>query len=211
MRPELEGIASEILEETGCVEPPVDAFELAECCGLEVRYGSPGRVCGQEIVIAKRARNVRQHGTIAHELAHWALGRGGEPDSEDSARYLAGALMLPREGYERDLTATKWDLRKLQAKHLNVSAEMAARRLVQLRDAVAAIWDQGKLKARVASSWLPEGYSRVSLFERELAATCLETGEVQRPDDLIWAFPVFSGVWRRVVVVAEAEQLSLRF
>ncbi|MFW6087506.1 MAG: ImmA/IrrE family metallo-endopeptidase [Myxococcota bacterium] len=210
----LEGIAAEILEETGCDEPPVDAFELAELCGCEVRPGRRGGGGGRRgdvILVDVTARTVRQHGVVAHELGHWALERAGEDDSEDGARYLGGAFMLPRRPFERDLDATSWDLQALRARHLNASAEMIARRIVALRDGVASIWDQGKLRRRVSSPWLPEPFRRPTRLERELVAEVLEGGETVRADSMIWAVPVFDRGWRRVIVVAEAEQLSLRF
>jgi hypothetical protein len=209
-----EGIAAEILGETGCDDPPVDAFELAAACGLEVRPGPRGGRGGRRgdtILVDLTARLVRQHGIVAHELGHWALERAGEDDSENGARYLAGAFMLPRRPFERDLVETSWNLEALRARHLNASAEMIARRIVALRDAVASIWDQGKLRARVSSPWLPDPFKRASRLERELVAEVLEGGEAVQADSMIWAVPVFTQGWRRVVVVAEAEQLSLRF
>lgn len=209
---DLEGIAADLLGETGCDDPPVCALELAQCCGLAVIHGTGAgaALVGDIILVPSKTRAVRRQGLIAHELGHWALARAGEPDSEEGARFLAGALMLPRRPFERDLAATSWDLRLLRARHLNASAEMIARRIVTLRDACCTIVDNGRVKARVVSPWLPERFRRLSTFERGLAALALETGETQRPDQLVWAVPVFDGQWRRVVVIAEAEQLSLR-
>lgn len=208
-----EGIAADILSETGCDAPPVDAFELADCLGVEVRASGTGRAYrrGSAVYVPVRARRERQHGTLAHELGHVCLEQAGEPDSEDGARYLSGALMLPRRAFERDLAETSWDLRSLRARHTNASAEMIARRIVNLNDAVATIFDQGKVRTRIVSPWLPERYARITRFERELADQVLSTGEAVRGDELVWAFPIFSGFWRRVVLVAEAEQLALRF
>jgi len=207
-----EGVAAALLEETGADEPPQDAFELAECCGLLTRPWSraDGRLVGDTIWYPGRARHVRQHGSIAHEVAHWALAWADEADSEQGARYVAGALMLPRRGFDRDLRDTAWDLQRLRAKHLNVSAEMIARRLVELRDAVATVFDAGRVKRRIASPWLGDQFARVSTWERELADLALERGELVQGDELVWALPLLDGPWRRVVLVAEAQQLSLR-
>lgn len=204
-----EGVAADVLESTGCDDPPVDAFELADCCGLEVRHGLTHRD-GNVIYIDSRTRDVRQHGLVAHELAHWALCRAKEQNTEPAANFVSGALMLPRCAFEKDLRSSDWDLRQLRARHIYASAEMIARRIVGLRDAVATIVDAGRIKARAASPWLPDRFRRMSRFERDLVDEALRTGEVQRADDLIWAFPVFDGAHRRVVVIAEAAQLSLK-
>jgi hypothetical protein len=203
-----EGVAADVLAETGCEEPPVDGFELADLCGFEVRHGRTRRD-GNVIYIDTGARRTRQHGSIAHELGHAMLVRGGEDNTEDGARYLAGALLVPRRHFDRQLRTT-WDLSRLQAVHVNASAELLARRIVSLRDATAAIFDHGKLKTRIVSPWLPERFQRLTAWERELAARTLETGETTTGDERCFAMPVFDGAWRRVIVVCEAEQLALR-
>jgi hypothetical protein len=207
----LEGVAEDVLGETG-VSAPVDAFELADLCGLEVAYGATrgAHLDGQRIVLAPGARRVREHGLVAHETAHHLLDRAAEENSEMGARYLSGALMLPRREFERDLRRS-WNVTEHRAKPVNVSAEMIARRLVQLRDGVATVIDQGRVKARVASPWLlSPSLGRLSRWERELADEALRSGEPVQGDDLVWACPFIDGPWERVVVVAELDQLSLR-
>jgi len=207
-----EGAAAAVHDETG-VGAPVDAFELAGCCGLSPRPWARADARLEPdgtLWYPMRARSTRQHGLVAHELGHWALDRADEQQSEAGASYVAGALMLPRREYDRDLRATQWDLRLLQAKHLHVSAEMLARRIVELRDAVATILDQGRATRRVASPWLGDKFKRLSQFERELADRALESEDTVREGDLLWAFPMLDGPHRRVVLVCEAEQLSLR-
>lgn len=145
----LEGIALDIHEGTGGLLP-VDAFELADLCGLSVRpwWRAQGALVHDEIRYPARARFVRQHGVVAHELGHWALARADEEDCEDSARYLAGALMLPRVPFLRDLAETDWDLTKLRDRHPNASAEMIVVRMTQVSAATAWVWDNGKLARR---------------------------------------------------------------
>lgn len=211
-----EGIAADLHDATGCGDPPVDALELADLCGLELRRvdgGLPFRK-GEVIYLPKSFEGPRLHGACAHETGHWAAERGGEENTERAARYLAGALLLPRQPFDRDLRETHWDLRQLRAKHINASAEMIARRIVNLRDAVCSIWDNGKQGWRIWSPWLAPGLhgQRATKVERELAERALETGEVVREDQLLWAFPIFGDDgWRRVIVIAEAKQLGMRF
>jgi hypothetical protein len=213
VREEWEGVARAIHEGTGLDEPPVSAFELAAMCGLSLqpspRHGAslrPGL-----IVFESAARPERQHGIVAHELGHWGLVAHGVRDSEEGARYLAGALLLPRAGFDRDLRKS-WDLRRLRAKHLNASAQMVATRIVQLRDAVATVVDQGRVTSRLWSPWLADPrIQRFSRWERSLADAALASGETVIGDEFCYAVPVLDGPYRRVIVVCEASQLALRF
>ena len=207
-----EGIAAEALEATGNDEPPVDAFDLAACVGLHVVEGPArsARLEGNVIVLNPGARLVRRHGLVAHETAHHLLDRAGEASTEDGAHYVSQALLLPRKAFERDLRSS-WNPAVLRAKHVNVSAERIVRRIVALRDAVATVIDNGRVKTRVASPWLPEAsLRRLSRWERELADEALRTGEAVQGDELVWACPFVDGPWERVVIVAELEQLGLR-
>lgn len=212
---EWEGIAADILGETGCDSPPVDALELAACCGLSAKpwgraYARLNRKRA-EIRYPAAARLTRQHGLVAHEIGHWALVRGGADNDEDGARYLAGALLLPRRHFDRDLTRTSWAMAELRAKHVHASVEMIARRVCQLRDAVVTIVDEGRVRERIASAWLTEPrLHRMSRWERELVDRALETGETAHGDQLCYAVPLIDPPHRRVIVVCEAEQLSLK-
>lgn len=208
-----EGVALGVLRELEDPAPPMNAISLARACGLRVVEidGKGARLVGRTIEVPARAQLVRKHGLVAHELAHWALLRAGEPSTEAAADYVAGALMLPRAVFDRDLRSTGWDIRQLRAKHVNCSAELIARRIANLRDACVTVWDNGKLKTRLHSPWLAQGYRRMSTFERELAAQVLESGETIEAGALLWGFAVFQGAWRRVITVCEAEQLAMRF
>lgn len=208
-----EGVALSLLEDIGDPDPPMDAFRLASWCGLEVQAADirHAQLVGRVVLVNQRAQRVRQHGLIAHEVAHWACRRARERFDETSVEYVAGALMLPRRQFDRDLHASAWDLRALRAKHVNCSAELIARRICNVRDACVAVWDNGKLKQRVHSPWLPRGLAKMSTFERELAADVLVRGETIEVDALLWGFAVFQGAWRRVITVCEAEQLAMRF
>ncbi len=207
---EWEGVARAVHDASGA-SAPVNAFHLARACGLDLIpvIGGGASLIDDQIRFNSAARPTRQHGLIAHEVAHWALRWCHEDDNERAARFTAGALMLPRSDFDRDLRDTAWDLDKLRARHPNASAEMIARRVVELRDACVAIFDGGKQRSRIVSPWLPESYAKTTRFEREAAAACLESGAVVR-EGLCAAFPVFDGDYKRVIVVCEARQLSLR-
>lgn len=204
----LEGIARDVLESTGLDTPPVDAFELAAACGLVVcRSGAPGaRLFRDCIYLDPTVRSERQHGLVAHEVGHWALDRARERNTERAARYLAGALMLPRRAFERDLQETAWDLVELHRRHPNASYELIARRICTVRDAVAVIVDNGRVTTRVdRDGWCspelgPRGWA---LVEQVLAA-----GEAANPANLCWAVPVVDEKtgWKRVILIAERER-----
>ncbi len=156
-------------------DPPVDAFEIAEVCGLKVVPSLQRRASlspQAELQYPTSEYRVRQQSIVAHQLGHWTLRWSGNDDSIKGAYWVTGALMLPKLHFDRDLRTTSWDLRVLRAKHLNVSVEMIARRIVQLRDAVVTVFDHGRVKARVASPWLRGQFKRLSRFERNYYKSC---------------------------------------
>ncbi len=231
---EREQVARSLLEQTGCDDPPVSMLDLATCLGFEIRHAPilGGRLVGDVIEVDMRARPERVQLEVGHELAHDAQRRAGLPDTEAGADYIAAAALLPKRHFERDLKVTQWSIEKLRAKHVNASAELCARRIADLREAVVIIFDRpdGKPERdprrivsrlidrtelermfpcdvrRIRSGKLPAP----SDFERDLAATVFESGATLQWDTLAWAVPVFTPGYRRVIVVAEARQLSLR-
>jgi hypothetical protein len=209
-----EGLAIGALQELGEPDPPIDAFDLADRLGLRVELAdiAEARLVGDVIQVNRYLRRERKHGKVAHELGHYLIKRDAKlVDSEWSASFVAGSLLLPRTEFVRDLRETHWDVGALRAKHINCSAELIAKRIVSVRNAAVTIWDNGKLKERVISPELPKGYKRLSKFERELAARVLASGESEQAGNLQWGFAIFSGAWKRVITVCEAEQLALRY
>ncbi len=214
-----ETAAQEILDSTN-TSVPVDAFALAKACEFEVRaHAGRGekheRRDGDIIYIDPRARRQRQHMEVSHELGHWGLDRHELPQSEYGAKYLGGALLLPRREMDRDLARTAWALLKLRDIHVNASLTAIAVRTTQLRDAVATILDPcGKKKPwRITSPWINDRHlRRISAWERELAQRAYEAGEEVRGDELCYALPLLDGPphEHRVLVLCELEQLSLR-
>lgn len=193
---ELEGIAQEVWEGTGELLP-VDAFELAGLLGLEVRawMKATGRVdVGRGIVwFPGRARLVRQHGVVAHETGHWLLHQAGEEHrTEWAARYLAGALMLPRAPFLADAKACDWELEELRTRHPNASAEMIVVRMTQVSTATAWVWDDGYVRRAYGAD---AGEDVEAIVGRVLAA------EAPLRDGAVRAWPLLEQGHRRVVVV----------
>lgn len=197
-RETLEGVALDVHGRTGFDDPPVDAFDLAGTPSLRmsVKWTNDAHAYRADRCL-KIPRDFaryppRAHGAITHEAAHVLLDDYGITQSEPAARYLGAALLAPRRALDRGLRAG-WDLQRLMAQHVNASAELLARRIVDLRHARFAMWDYGRLRYRIG-----EAHAR----ERELVGAALETGEAQRENDLDGAWPIFDGSWRRVIVLA---------
>lgn len=196
---DLEGIARDVHDATGGIVP-VDAFDLATACGLTLR-ATPGANSGidlEAMVIRypARSRAVRQHGAIAHELGHWALWQAEEDHRvERHARYLAGALMLPREAFRRDVYTCDWDLDAIRGRHPNVSAEMTVVRMTQVSDACAWVWDDGAVRRRYGTSD-DEGVD--AIVDRVIR----ESAPVHDGD--VHGWPLLEPGHRRVIVVRAA-------
>lgn len=208
---ELEGIAAAV-HDRARVDGAVDAFDLADRLGLRVEQAARrGATLDDDVIeVDARSRPTRQHGLVAHELGHWALDvHGQERLDERAARFLSGALLVPRVQLERDLRTT-WRLDELMQRHPCASAELLARRIAELRDAVVTVIDNGRVRARIASPWLGTP-PRLSRFERGLVEDALGSGHVVEGGSLVHATPLVEGSWRRVIVVAEAEQLAMRW
>lgn len=195
----LEGLARQIHEETGA-EAPIDAFVLAEACGLTLRPWSKAHaeidLDAAVIRYPSRVRSERMHFRVGHELGHAVLVRAGESDQDESdVDYLASALLLPRARFLADLAETDWDLDAMRARHPNASAQAIVVRMTQVSEATASVWDAGRLH-RVYGEHDTEA-------DRELVNRVLER-EVPVRDGVVVAWPVFEGQWRRVVVVRRA-------
>jgi hypothetical protein len=192
----LEALAREIHESTGGLLP-VDAIELATLCGCEVVpwRKAEARLDGNRIWYPQKARHTRQHGSVCHELAHWALRDAGmDWQDEEAAKYLGGALLLPRAAFLRDLEGTGWDLFGAMASHPNASAEAVAVRMCQVSPATtAAVWDSGKLHRSYGLA-----LDAADLVDRVL------TTEQPETDGELRGWPIIDGRWRRVVVVHRA-------
>lgn len=193
---DLEGIAADLHHATGDLLP-VDAFELATLCGLELRaWARPQGDLDLEAGVIRypgRARVVRQHGVVAHELGHWALAQAGEDHTAEwAARYLAGALLLPRDAFLRDAWACDWDLEQLRRRHPHASAEMVVVRMTQVSPACAWVWDDGRVRRTYGAN---AGEDVEAIVGRVLAS------EVPLRDGAVRAWPLLERGYRRVVVV----------
>lgn len=209
-----EGVARDFHESTG-IGAPVSAFDVAAALDLPCIPDARGSAWldAAGIHYDPTARHVRQHGNVVHESAHVLLDAAKVelPDDpeETAVKYTAGAVMLPRVQFSQDVRATAWDLDQLRLRHPNASAEMIARRLTQVREAVITVFDQGRVHRRIASPGMAAP-QRVTPIELELADAALGHGKPARANALLGAWPLLDGRHRRVVVIAEARQLALR-
>lgn len=200
-----EGVAGDVLACAGMDGGPVDAYELADACGLDVVHlpGGTAHRVGNVLAVPATGRRPWDHYQVAHEIGHWALERAGEPDSEAGADYLACALLLPRAAFEADLRATHWNPAELRQRYPSAAASAIVRRIAMLRPALGAVWDERRLVRRVVGA----GLRKVGISKREadLAHEAFSSGELVRGGNLAWAAPVFSGGRRRVVTIVDAE------
>lgn len=152
----------------------------------------------------------RQAGTMSHELGHVANQRYGEEDSERAASYVGAAILVPRRALDRALKKKGWNLDELRRDFEHASAELLARRIADLREAVVTITDGRRILARVASPWLPSPRPGLTRDEQAVLRRAVET---RRRVDEGWisATPVYEAGYQRVIVIADREQLALRF
>lgn len=194
---ELEGLADSVHDDLGMDSS--DAFAIAEYLGLRCLpwAKSYAEISGGVIrhPIPPKTRETRMHGLVAHEAAHALMREEGMAwRCEPSARYLAGALMLPRARFRRDMARADYDLEALRGLHPNASAEMIVVRMTQLSPVTAWVWDNGKLARHYGVDEDDVG----ELVDRVLT--------VEQPvhDGELGAWPLFDGQWRRVIVVKKA-------
>lgn len=191
----LEGIAAELRTAAGS-EVPVNALDLAACCGLTVEYSDvpDALLYDDTIYVSRHARMSRVHLLVAHELGHWALQRARQDDrGEADVDYVAAATLVPWDELRRTLRSG-WDLEEQRARHAFTPASTIAQRIAQVRGGSAAIFDGLRLKRRIGSVVLER--------EIELVSEVLATQRPVRIDDLSGAWPVIDGVHRRVIVLA---------
>ena len=206
---ELEQIATRTLDAVGArlpVDPDLVAFRL----GLTVSDGGPGcegllfEELGQ-ILVDETLRRERRAFAVAHELGHFLLRRAGRPDREQDANYVAAALLLPRDDFERHLRWFSWDLVRLRTLHRWASCEALARRIVALRQARAFVFDK-PLAAQMRPRWysIPSGL-RPSPVEREAAREAALSGAPVNLDGSLSAWPVLEHDWHRVITLTDID------
>lgn len=207
MRWELEEIARGALEQTD-LGPPVDPDILAHRLQLEVMDGGAGcegLLIGRWIFVDEAMRPERRAFAIAHEIGHHLLRRHGLEvpgrNDERGADYLASALLLPRDDFERDLRRLGWDLIALHARHRHASFEAIARRIVALRDARAFVFDRPlRGQAHPSSYSVPWGLVPTDDELAGVEAAIADGGPVEVTCGLT-AWPVIQHDWVRVITV----------
>ncbi len=163
---------------------------------------------GSLILIDARATPEQQAFDLAHELGHFALDRYGSEQSERAASYVGGALLMPRRPFSAAVRSHGRN--NLEALHRSFpfpSSEVIARRIVDVDEAVVTIAQGRRVVARVGSPWLAPPRERLARDEAAVIRRVLETG--QRVDEG-WISGTPAGP-RRVILIAEFEQLSMRY
>lgn len=199
-----EELARETLERVDVgvpVDPEVVALEL----GLEIYDGGAGcegLLVGDEILIDEHMRTERRAFGIGHELGHWLQRRHGLPDTEHGANYLASAVLLPRDDFERDLRRCGWDLLRLRSLHRWASFEACARRIVALREARVFVFDR-PLRGQKGPSWYSVPWGRSPSDEERIAAReAVSTGAPVEIRAGLTGWPVIQDDWLRAITLA---------
>jgi hypothetical protein len=168
----IDACAAEVLWEACVIEPPVDAFVVAQRLEISVarnvtmphrgRFvrlaGQTGRGGGGQdtIVVATAERPEREQWAVAHEIgesvAYRVFDRLGvsfdeslATAREQVANRLANALLLPRRWFAADGLDHDWDLLALKERYHTASHELIARRMLDMRPPIViTICDQGR-------------------------------------------------------------------
>lgn len=213
MRWDLEQVAERVLEEADA-RLPINPDRIARHLELVVQDGGPG--CegllfreASLILVDDSLRPERRAFAIAHELGHWLSIVNGFPNTEANANYLAAALLLPRDDFERHLRRWGWDLIALHARHRLASFEVIARRIVALRSARAFVFDKPLPPRTEKPKWysVPGGH-RPRAVEREAAREAALAGAPVEPIGGVTGWPVLEHDWHRVIVVSDEEAVS---
>ncbi len=185
---------------------------LVAKCGLGLVEGIRKTACwtGGVIVVDGTARPSRQAGRMVHELGHFTLDRYNEEQSERGASAVGAAILVPRRALDSALKRRGGDFEAVRADFEHASAELLARRIVDVREAVVTIADGRRIRARVSSPWLPEPRAGLAKDEARVLRAVLEERR-QIDEGWIRGVPVFEPGYDRVILIAEAEQLALRF
>lgn len=189
----LEGMADALYLEAG--EDPADAVSPVRLA--RALLGADGitvvprhALCGDtamlvrvndrwRIVVRRDVVDAELGHTIAHELAHWALRREGEPDTEEACDYLAAALVAPSRAFRSamrdhgtDLAALADDFRTTQSlvalrwgESHGVPLALVRPGLVRVRGQLEFVWpDEGTI-ARWANGRPPRGVAKTRLTD----------------------------------------------
>lgn len=206
-----DSIASEVHDRIG-TDGAVDPIFVAYALGLRVVVSSRierASVIERTIIVPDGQRRERTGFSVLHEVAHLLLRTRGIEDSEPACDALAAALLLPRRALDRDLRST-WALPDLRERHPHASHEAIARRILALREAVVVVADRAPARRwkRLRSASLDLRLSIARRIERDLVDAADQSGEPEGPSDLVRAWPLRDGGARRVVLIAQADELE---
>ena len=223
-------VAAKLLEAAAISAPPVDAFAVAEACGLVVlsddqqagrarfvrlRRHAPGFGQGS-IFLRPDPRPERLQWAVAHEIGESRaadvfrlLGvRAGEaPDGarESVANGLASHVLLPMEWFRADGIEFRWDLLKLKRRYATASHELIARRMLDFEpSAIVTVFDQARITWR---HWARAGRPpRLAAEERRCWQTAHVAGRPQRRAHqglTIRAWAIHEPDWKREILRTE--------
>jgi hypothetical protein len=242
LRSVIDAVAQEILAEAEAARPPVDCLLVAERLGLIVARDQPlpnqavqprarfvrlaagGASAADAIFLAEEPRRERRHWAVAHEIGESRAFRvfaelGVDPAEappaarESVANALAGALLLPREWFDRDGARADWDLFELKAVYATASHELIARRMLEAPPAIiVTLADQGRCVWRRSSGGHrpppltpPERDAWTAAHQQARPVQC-ERAELPEGIVDVRAWPIHEEGWKREIMRTELAQ-----
>ena len=164
-------LVEDLLNETGVMEPPVDAKQVATRLGLEVVLNRSQKERGRliesagmtTIVVRPEPRRERYQWTIAHEIGEYVIPRlADEWSSEliplDAAvrewlsNQFATYLLTPSHWFLRDAAEYDFDLLALKERYATASYEVIAFRMLDAQTpCIMTIFDNGRVSRRLGN------------------------------------------------------------
>lgn len=218
----LSDAATEILQSSEVIYPPIDAMTIARKSGLQVALdqtqsgrGRIKRISGQPVIFLRPDdRPERLQWAAAHELGEslvWrvcrSLGIEGTElpprPREELANQLAQEILLPREWFQRDCQRFDYDLTILKTHYRTASHELIAWRWLDLEvPTFVSVFDQGHLSRRRSNRNLRP--PSITPFERDAWETLRETRravDVSHSEFRVQGWCVDSPGWQREILV----------
>jgi hypothetical protein len=222
----LDELVNDLLAASGQLQPPIDAFRLADALCLPIardtRQAGRARLARVRASVGERSRSCillndeprqeRRQWAVAHEIGeHLApelfhrLGLDPRDDPqlrEHVANRFANHLLLPGDWFSLHGSLVQWDLFELKQVFCTASHELIARRMLDFAPPViVTIFDQGRTHWRRTN--IAACAPRLSRQESACQQAAHQTGASAHeslPEATIRAWPIHESGWKREIV-----------
>ncbi|MBY0587791.1 ImmA/IrrE family metallo-endopeptidase [bacterium] len=217
-------LVTEVLQQVGMAEPPVDAVEVARGLGMDVRLHTGQQERGRlvhaggwtVIVCRPEPRLERYQWTVAHEIGEYLMAQTADRWASELvvldgavrewlSNCFATHLLTPREWFLADARELDYDLTELKRRYVTASHEVIALRTLESDSpAVVTIFDNGKQTRRLGN--LRYRVPDCSPAERTCRLLAHDAGAAQSQEIegvRIRAWPLHEDEWKREIVRTE--------